>query len=99
MFRHIVLFRWTDEATADQQRAALDGVRALPSTIPEIRDLTVVVDAGLAEGNYDAGAIVDFDDAAAYRRYAEHPDHTGLIAEHIRPITAARAALQHDIDE
>jgi hypothetical protein len=29
--------------------------------------------------------------------YRDHPDHVAVIAEHIRPILAERAAVQHEL--
>ena len=99
MFRHVVILRWVDTATADDRRAVRDGLEALPAVIPEIRSYRVGVDAGLApEGNSDLVVVADFDDVAGYFVYRDHPAHQGVIAERIRPILASRAAVQHELD-
>lgn len=95
MFRHIVLFTWSAEATPDQIDAVFEGLQGLPDAIPEIRGYTFGRDAGLAEGNYDAAVVGDFDDQAAYEVYASHPAHLDLIAERIRPVLDRRVAVQH----
>lgn len=95
MFRHIVLFTWTPDATPAQIDAVFNGLNALPAAIPEIRRYVVGRDAGLAEGNYDVAVVGDFDDEDAYRVYATHPVHTDLITQLIRPIVADRVAVQH----
>lgn len=95
MFRHIVLFTWTPTATPEQIDAVFEGLSGLPALIPEIRRYVLGRDAGLAEGNYDAAVVGDFDDEAAYRTYASHTAHTDLIAKRIRPILDQRAAVQH----
>lgn len=95
MFRHIVLFTWTPDATPAQIDAVFEGLAGLPDAIPEIRSYTFGRDAGLAEGNYDAAAVGDFDDEEAYRVYAAHPVHQGLVADLIKPILDRRAAVQH----
>jgi len=98
MFRHIALLRWTDDSTPEQRAAVLAGLRELPDAIPEIRNYTLGVDAGLAaEGNSDFAIVADFDDVDAYVVYRDHPVHQDLIARLIRPILAARAAVQHDL--
>ena len=99
MFRHVVMLRWTDTATADDRRAVLDGLASLPPAIPEIRSYRVGVDAGLVpDANFDLAIVADFDDIAGYLVYRDHPVHQAVIAEHIRPILASRAAVQHELD-
>ena len=97
MFRHIVMFRWSDEATADAKAAAIEGLAQLPSQIPEVRAFQFGQNAG-ADDNYDLGVVADFDDIDSYRRYAEHPAHVALVTDRLRPIIAARAAVQHHVD-
>lgn len=99
MFRHCVLFRWTDEASDDQKQAVRDGLAALPTLIPEIRRYRFGDDAGLAEGNFDFAVVADFDSADAWRTYAAHAEHQRLIAERVRPILAGRAAVQFALGE
>jgi Stress responsive A/B Barrel Domain len=99
MFRHVVLLTWVDTATADDRRAVVDGLEALPAVIPEIRSYRVGVDAGLATaGNSDLVVVADFDDIVGYLVYRDHPVHQDVIARCIAPILASRAAVQHDLD-
>jgi len=97
VIRHTVMLRWVDEATAEQREAVRTELSALPPVIPEIRSFTVGPDAGLAEGNYDLVVSGDFDDVAGWRTYMEHPVHQQVIVERIRPILAARAAVQTEL--
>lgn len=96
MFRHIVLFRWNDQATEERRRAVVHGLAGLPAQIPQMRAFRYGLDAVLAEGNFDLGVVVDFDDADGYRAYAAHPAHTSLVADVIRPVISERAAVQHE---
>lgn len=48
-FRHVVMLSWVDGTTAEQRQTVLDGLRALPGQIPEIRSYTVGTDAGVNE--------------------------------------------------
>jgi Stress responsive A/B Barrel Domain len=98
VFRHVVLFRWkpgTDPASL----AALERALAeLPAQVPEIRAYRFGRDAGLATGNFDFAIVADFADADAWRRYLEHPAHTRLVAERVRPIVAERVATQFRVE-
>ncbi|GAA3255442.1 Dabb family protein [Nonomuraea helvata] len=94
MIRHIVLFTWTDDATDEQKETVTAELRKLPGVIPQLRAYTVGADAGLNQGNHDYGVVADFDSVDDYLVYRDHPYHQELIAQHIKPILATRAAVQ-----
>jgi hypothetical protein len=98
MLRHIVLFRWNEQATQERRQEVLDGLAALPDQVPHIRAFRFGADAGLSQGNFDLGVVADFDDADGYDAYAKHPAHVMLVTEVIRPVIAERAAVQHTWD-
>lgn len=99
MFRHVVMLTWNESATAEQRRAVREGLKTLSPQIPEIRSYRIGEDAGLgAQGNSDMVIVADFDDAAGYLVYRDHPVHQELIVRLIRPILESRAAVQHELD-
>jgi Stress responsive A/B Barrel Domain len=99
MFRHVVLLKWKESATADERRAALEGIATLPGIIPEIRGYQFGEDAGLvAQGNSDLAIVADFDSVDDYLVYRDHPVHQEVIARTMRPILESRAAVQHELD-
>ena len=94
MIRHIVLFKWTDGATAEQKQTVAAELSALAPTVPSIRAYLLGADAGLATGNFDFAVSADFDDEAGYFAYRDDPAHREIIARAITPITAQRVAVQ-----
>jgi len=96
MLRHVALFTWKPDASDVSVRALSDGLAGLPAQIPEIRSYRFGPDLRLGGENDDFVVVADFDDVAAYRRYAEHPAHRHLIAELLMPIVAGRHAIQYD---
>ena len=96
MLRHVVLLRFTPQATPAAVAAAVDALRTLPDSIDDIVGYEVGVDAGLAEANASLVVLAEFADAEGWRRYQEHPDHQRVLAEHLRPILAQRLALQFE---
>ncbi|MFB4284508.1 MULTISPECIES: Dabb family protein [unclassified Nonomuraea] len=94
MIRHIVLFTWTEDATDEQKAAVTAELRKLPGLIPQLRSYTVGPDALINQGNHDYGVVADFDSLDDYLVYRDHPDHQAVIAQHIKPILATRAAVQ-----
>ncbi len=97
MLRHVAIFTFASETTPAQVRALMDGLAQLPGQIPEIRDYHFGPDAGLRPGTADFAVVADFDDADAYRRYAEHPAHQELLTALLEPIAAERRSVQFAI--
>ena len=97
MFRHVVLFRFRDDAPAAAIDTALAEVRGLADVVPTVRALEVRTDAGEAGDTHDAAVLVTFDDAAGYRTYRDHPAHVRVGAEHLKPLISDRAAIQFDV--
>ncbi|MEV5897709.1 Dabb family protein [Nonomuraea fuscirosea] len=94
MIRHIVLFTWTEEATDEQKARVVTELRKLPGQIPQLRSYTVGADAGINQGTWDFAVVADFDNVDDYLVYRDDPGHQAVIAEHIKPIVAGRAAVQ-----
>jgi hypothetical protein len=94
MLRHVAVFTWNPETTEDDKARLASGLAALPGQIPEIRAYVFGPDARLGNSNADFAVVADFDDAAAYARYADHPAHQALLAELLRPILAERHSVQ-----
>jgi hypothetical protein len=97
MFRHVVLFTWVDGATDEQRSAVATELGRLPEIISEIRAYALGTDAGVSQGNHDFALIADFDSVDDYLVYRDHPAHQAVIAEHIKPIVASRAAIQYTV--
>jgi hypothetical protein len=96
MIRHIVMFRWTPEATDEQKRRVTAELSRLPALLPGLRAYHMGTDLGVNEGNFEWAAVADFDDLEGYLTYRDNPEHRAIIAEFIRPIAAERAAVQYE---
>jgi hypothetical protein len=97
MFRHVVMFNWTAEATDEQKAAVSERLATLPAAIPEIKDYHFGADAGLGEDNYDFVVVADFTDRESFITYRDHPLHQAAVKEAIVPIRAGRAAAQYEL--
>jgi hypothetical protein len=96
MIRHVVMMRWTPEATQEQKQRVTAELSRLPALLPVLRAYHMGADLGVNEGNYEWAAVADFDDLEGYLTYRDNPEHRAIIAEFIRPIIAERAALQYE---
>jgi Stress responsive A/B Barrel Domain len=97
MFRHVVLFRWTEGATQAQQETMADELRKLPAAVDTIRGYHAGPDAGVNPGNYNFAVVAEFDDADGYRTYRDHPAHRSVVEQYVNPIVAQRAAVQYQM--
>lgn len=94
-FRHVVMFRWADDAPADRRDAAVEALRHLGEEVADLGTLSVGVDAGLADGNADVVVVADFASREDYLAYAQDPRHQKVVQEFVRPVIAERVALQY----
>jgi hypothetical protein len=96
MIRHTVMFTWKPEATDAQKKQVADELSRLPGLVPSIRAYAMGTDIGVNDGNWDFAVSGDFDDVAGYTAYRDDPTHRAIIAEHIQPLVATRAAVQFE---
>lgn len=93
----MVTLTFGDDTSAEQLAAIVDGLRALPDAIPELRSYVVGTDVGRSDGNSSLAIVADFDDWAGYEAYRDHPDHVAVATEHILPVLTGRGAVQHEL--
>lgn len=77
ILRHVVLFKFKDDTTAEQIKTIEDAFRALPGKIPTIQDFewgTNVSPENLSQG-FTHCFFVTFRDAAGRDAYLPHPAH------------------------
>lgn len=96
MFRHVVIFTWTEATTAEQRDEAVVALREWGVAARDYGTLTVGTDARLNEGNGDVVVVVDFPDRDSYQAYAADARHEAMLVEYIRPILGSRYAVQHE---
>lgn len=95
-FRHVVMFKWAEGTTTGQQDEVAAKLGELPGVIPEIREYSLGVDAGVNPGAYDFVVVADFADRDAYLAYRGHPSHRAVVDQYIEPIVAERASIQYE---
>lgn len=97
MIRHVVMFRFRDDADADLRQAVHEAIATMPEATGVTEAYAIGPDLGLAEGNFDFAVVGDFADQAAYMAYRDHPEHQRIVFEVIRPAITDRAAIQFEI--
>jgi hypothetical protein len=94
VLRHVVCFKWNDDATSGQIHDAERGLRSLPDQIAEIQRYELGADAGLSDDTYDMVLLAEFDDDADFRRYTSHPQHRLVVDAMISPILSSIVRVQ-----
>ncbi len=101
MIRHIVLFKFKEEAEgrtkAENVAITKAMLEALPAKIDLIRHSEVKVNSATADQtNYDLCLISDFDSFDDLAAYIVHPDHKAVGA-FMRPVRLDRACVDFEI--
>ena len=97
MIEHIVLFRWTDAASAEAKETVMAELRKLKGKIPGIVELSCGTNFSDRSQGYTHGLVVRFTDRAALQAYGPHPEHQRVVQTFINPIRADILALDYEI--
>jgi quinol monooxygenase YgiN len=73
MLRHVAMFRWKDDVSDEQKRAARDALAALKQQVPSVVEYTVGFDIRRNPNNWDMVLVADFADVAGLESYFAHP--------------------------
>lgn len=97
MIEHLVLFRWTADASAEAITRVMDELRALKGQIPGVRDLTCGENFSPRSQGFTHALVVRLEDRAALDAYGPHPAHQRVVQEFIAPIRADVLALDYEV--
>ena len=98
MFRHVVMFSWTDEVDEAHIAAVSAALDTLPSKIDVLRGYRHGPDVGVSDGNFDYVLVADVESAEDFATYRDHPDHVAVIQQVLAGKVAQRAAVQYEVD-
>ena len=97
MLRHIALFRLKKDAPKEATQSLESGLFQLAQVITEMSSYDYGADLGLREGKFDFGVAADFEDAASFERYVNHPEHQTFIRERLTPVVEERVSIQFEL--
>ncbi len=92
---HLVWFRWSPAATAEQIDGAMKALVALQGVVPGVLEISVGKNITERSKGYTHGLLVKLVDAAALPVYADHPAHLAVVKEHIAAIKEDVVALDY----
>ncbi|WP_203581918.1 Dabb family protein [Microbacterium hibisci] len=79
MIRHVAVFRFVPEFTADEREHWMSLLRALPERIPQLRSISVGVDVLGGPASHELAIVADFDDLDGLAAYSRHPAHDEVL--------------------
>ena len=97
MVEHILLMRWTEQASQEAIDNALSELRGLKTKIAGIVDLSCGANFSERAKSYTHGLVIRFTDRAALEAYFPHPEHQRIVQNLINPIRADTLVLDYEI--
>lgn len=100
MVKHVILWTLKPEYGVDEKNEIKNKIKenleALEGKIPGLIEIKVYTE-GLATSNADLMLDSSFENEAALKSYAIHPDHVAVADTYVRPYTQTRSCLDFEI--
>lgn len=97
MIEHVVLFKLTDDATADVKAEIIRTAGVLKDEVDGVLDVTIGENFSDRNQGYDIGLVVRFRDRESLERYLPHPAHRGWVDRYIAPFKAGVIVVGYEI--
>ncbi len=98
MVKHIVLWNFVEELSAEERSAAGAKMKALlepiKEKVPGAVDIQVIMNE-LSSSNRDIALISTFETVEALQNYQTHPDHVEA-GKYVRSVTCNRACMDYE---
>jgi hypothetical protein len=98
MVKHVILWTLKDELSAEEKETVKQGIKegleGLKGKVPGIVEIKVNI-KGLDSSNADLMLDSTFEDEAALKAYAVHPEHVAVADSKVRPYTKLRSCLDY----
>ena len=100
MVKHVILWQLKDELTAEEKvtikKEMKESLEELVGKIPGLVEMKIQTEA-LASSNAEVMLDSTFEDEAALKVYATHPEHVAVADGKVRPFTKARVCLDFEV--
>ncbi len=95
MVKHIILWKLKDEFNNPEIKNGIkQGLEALKGVVPGLVEIKVETEC-LVSSNTDVMLYSVFEDEAALKGYAIHPEHVKVADNNVRPYTETRACFDY----
>lgn len=90
---HVVTVQWKADSTAEQQAAAIEGIKTMAATIPGIRNIWIKK-IKVQPATYNTVFAIEFENKAAFDRYTDAPAHKAWEKSYL---TIREESHTHDV--
>ena len=97
MIQHIVLLKWTENATQEAIDTIMAELMGLKDKIPGIVDVTSGKNFTDRAKGFTHGLIFSFKDRAALEGYLPHPEHQRVVQKLLNPIRADALIFDYEV--
>ena len=97
-FRHVMMMRFKEGTTPEQERSALAGLGTMPDLVPGILRYEFGLDLGINPENPDLILVADFASEEDWRAYLTHPEHTAMAESVIAPVKGEMTRVQYLVE-
>jgi hypothetical protein len=98
MIRHVVLLKWRKELSPTEMTEVRSCLDKLGAEAPSVGAMAHGSGLSIAGSGADYALTADFDDAAGWRAYAEHPSHD-LPRQVLRRLASEVTAIQFTVPD
>lgn len=100
MVKHVILWQLKDELTTEEKatikKEMKENLEALVGKIPGLVEMKIQTEY-LASSNAEVMLDSTFEDEAALKVYATHPEHVAVADGKVRPYTKARFCMDYEV--
>ena len=100
MVKHVILWQLKDELTTEEKatikKEMKESLEALAGKIPGLVEMKIQTEY-LASSNAEVMLDSTFEDEAALKVYATHPEHVAVADGKVRPYTKARFCMDYEV--
>lgn len=100
MVRHIIMFKWKEDAPESQKQAAVDAILNLKNQLPQIRDLSIGPNNNQGttrKPRYNWAMVIDFDNFEDLAAYNKSEAHDKMVADHLVALVESITGVDYDL--
>jgi hypothetical protein len=98
--RHIIFFKFKEEAPAAQVEAAVEALRSIKNEVPQIRAFSMgpAHNQGPRPPRYNWAMVMDFDSFEDLDAYNKSAAHDRVVREHLVPLVEHITGIDYDLE-
>jgi 2,3-dihydroxy-p-cumate/2,3-dihydroxybenzoate 3,4-dioxygenase len=97
MIRHILLFSFHADTSAEAARSMLEEFARFPMRFSQMRDWELGRNDSSRDDTFDYAMTVKFEDRAALHAYLDSAEHERFVTERFRPLIKQRAIATFEV--